>query len=86
MIIPALALNHYLLLSPITPGHKSTELLLKTKPKVNVFVIKLIMPKIPLLQYLVCKYPLNLLKHLAPQGFNQADKNYIGACRAQKVP
>lgn len=54
-ILPALALNHYPLLSPRTPGNKSTELLLKIKPKVNVFFIKLTVPKISLLQYLLCK-------------------------------
>lgn len=77
--IPDLALNHHPLLSPRTPGHKSTELLLKIKPKVNVFFIKLTMPKIPLLQYLICKYQHNLLQHLARQGFSQADKSLISA-------
>lgn len=75
-IILALAINHYPLFSPRTPGHESTELLLKIKPKVNVFFIKLTMPKILLLQYLLCKYQHNLLQHLAaPHGFNQADKS-----------
>lgn len=75
-ILPALALNHYPLLSPRTPGHKATEMLLKIKAKSECFLHKINHAQnTPLAISSMQISTLNLLQHLAPQGFSQADKS-----------
>ena len=77
-ILPALALNHYPLLSRRTPGHKATELLLKIKPKAKseCFLHKINHAQnTPLAISSMQISTLNLLQHLAPPGFSQADRS-----------